>query len=287
MHAVDVVKMGDLSSAVGLSTRAVLFVMTFASPAALCTLLSRSGCWYVARVLLSLFPLFCAVSLSAHRVASAMRNLPEYVVSYIACCTVGAVAVLLNAWWTPKVSCWHWDHVHSSSRPSHCSHVCKHGPRLQSRLPYAAAPPRSHSSTPSTGEVLLRLTPLTCSRPVRRCCASYRSCVTESRTAAPRLSSQTKSALRGWRPTSPSSASAVGSLRCVRRGARWRRCQCACSRTCCWRSQVGSFTSRPYAVVHGFDDVLTASRASAVPEGMHAPTNRRDAASCMLVVTLA
>ena len=38
-----------------------------------------------------------------NRVGIAMRNLPEYIVSYIAVTSIGAIAVLLNAWWTPKV----------------------------------------------------------------------------------------------------------------------------------------------------------------------------------------
>ncbi len=37
------------------------------------------------------------------RVGIAMRNLPEFIVSYIAVVSIGGVAVLLNAWWTPKV----------------------------------------------------------------------------------------------------------------------------------------------------------------------------------------
>jgi long-chain acyl-CoA synthetase len=38
------------------------------------------------------------------RVAIGMRNWPEYIVSYIAVTSVGAIAVLLNAWWTAKVA---------------------------------------------------------------------------------------------------------------------------------------------------------------------------------------
>jgi long-chain acyl-CoA synthetase len=35
-----------------------------------------------------------------------MRNLPEFIVAYIAVTSIGGVAVLLNAWWTAKVRRW-------------------------------------------------------------------------------------------------------------------------------------------------------------------------------------
>ena len=39
------------------------------------------------------------------RVAIGMRNYPEWVLAFWACQSIGAVAVTLNAWWTPgKVS---------------------------------------------------------------------------------------------------------------------------------------------------------------------------------------
>lgn len=37
------------------------------------------------------------------RIAIAMRNLPELVISYMAAVSIGAVAVPLNGWWTTKV----------------------------------------------------------------------------------------------------------------------------------------------------------------------------------------
>ena len=41
------------------------------------------------------------------RVGIGMRNLPEFIVAYIAVTSIGGVAVLLNAWWTAKVPPWH------------------------------------------------------------------------------------------------------------------------------------------------------------------------------------
>lgn len=47
------------------------------------------------------------------RVAIAMRNYPEWMIIYWACCTIGVAAVGMNAWWTPEEM----DFAFSDSQP--------------------------------------------------------------------------------------------------------------------------------------------------------------------------